>query len=62
MHNISQIPSPVIIEPPLTLKKVFDIALAATLKDNDIEGLYTANVSDFKDFSFLKVVNPLVAK
>jgi predicted nucleic acid-binding protein len=45
-----------------TRKKIFDIALAATLKDNDIEGLYTVNVSDFSDLSFLKVVNPLVDK
>lgn len=41
-----------------TRKKVFDVALAATLKDNDIEGLYTLNVNDFKDFDFLEVVNP----
>lgn len=39
-------------------KKVFDVVLAATLKDHDIEGRYTLNVSDFKDFGFLKVVNP----
>jgi len=42
-----------------TRKKVFDVALAATLKDNGIVGLYTANVADFEDFDFLKVVNPL---
>lgn len=42
-----------------TRKKTFDIVLAATLKDNGIEGLYTVNVDDFKDFTFLKVVNPL---
>jgi len=41
-----------------TRKIVFDVALAATLKDNDIEGLYTLNVNDFKDFEFLEVVNP----
>lgn len=40
-------------------KRVFDIFLAAALRDNDIEGLYTANVTDFKDFDFLKVENPL---
>ncbi len=43
-----------------TRKKTFDIFLAATLKDNSIEGLYTVNVDDFKDFTFLKVLNPLV--
>lgn len=42
-----------------TRKKVFDVALAATLKDNSISGLYTANVDDFKEFDFLKVINPL---
>ena len=42
-----------------TRKRVFDVALAATLKDNGIVGLYTANVADFEDFEFLEVVNPL---
>ncbi len=42
-----------------TRKKVFDVALAATLKDNGISGLYTANVNDFDKFDFLKVINPL---
>jgi hypothetical protein len=44
-----------------TRKKVFDIALAATLKDHGISGIYTANVADFKEFEFLEVVNPLAA-
>jgi len=38
----------------------FDLFLAATLKDNGIEGLYTLNDDDFKDFDFLKIVNPLI--
>ena len=42
-----------------TRKKIFDIALVATLKDNGISGIYTANVADFEEFSFLKVINPL---
>jgi len=42
-----------------TRKKTFDIFLAATLKDNEIEGLYTVNTDDFQSFPFLKVVNPL---
>jgi predicted nucleic acid-binding protein len=42
-----------------TRKKVFDVALAATLKDNNIKGLYTVNIDDFKDFDFLEVNNPL---
>jgi hypothetical protein len=42
-----------------TRKKIFDVALAATLKDNGIAGIYTVNVADFEDFEFLEVVNPL---
>lgn len=42
-----------------TRKKVFDVALAATLKDNNIKGLYTVNTKDFAEFAFLDVVNPL---
>ncbi len=40
-------------------KKVFDVALVATLKDNGIQGIYTVNTSDFKEFTFLEVENPL---
>lgn len=43
-----------------TRKKIFDIALVATLKDNGIMGLYTANVVDFTEFDFLEIINPLV--
>ncbi len=42
-----------------TRKKIFDVALAATMKDNHIGGLYTNNVDDFKEFDFLTVINPL---
>jgi predicted nucleic acid-binding protein len=42
-----------------TRKKIFDVTLAATLKDNGIVGLYTANTADFEDFEFLEVINPL---
>ena len=42
-----------------TRKKVFDIAIVATLKDHGISGIYTLNVADFKEFDFLEVVNPL---
>ena len=42
-----------------TRKKVFDVALVATLKDNNIAGIYTVNVADFDEFDFLKVINPL---
>jgi hypothetical protein len=42
-----------------TRKKVFDVALAATLKDCRIPGLYTVNTKDFQEFTFLDVKNPL---
>lgn len=40
-------------------KKVFDVALAATLKDHGVSGLYTANTKDFEEFEFLDAKNPL---
>ncbi len=42
-----------------TRKKIFDVALTATLRDNGITGLYTLNTKDFIEFTFLDVVNPL---
>lgn len=48
-----------LLESTTTRKKTFDVYLAATLKDHKIEGLYTANVDDFKEFTFLQVKNPL---
>ena len=42
-----------------TRQKVFDVALVATLKDHGISGLYTVNTSDFEQFTFLDVKNPL---
>lgn len=41
-------------------KRLYDISLIATLKDNGIDGIYTVNTKDFQDYSFLTVVNPLV--
>lgn len=49
-----------LLENASSRKKVFDVALAATLKDNGIGGLYTVNTKDFKEFEFFEVVNPLV--
>ena len=40
-------------------KRIFDVALAATLKDYEISRIYTANVDDFASFDFLEVINPL---
>lgn len=42
-----------------TRKKIFDVALTATLKDNGIAGLYTLNTKDFIEFACLDVLNPL---
>lgn len=42
-----------------TRKKIFDVALVATLKDHDVDGLYTVNTKDFEEFTFLDVINPL---
>jgi|YNPBryBLVA2012_1023415.scaffolds.fasta_scaffold06769_5 predicted nucleic acid-binding protein len=42
-----------------TRKKIFDVFLAATLKDHQVKGLYTVNVDDFNEYEFLKVINPL---
>jgi predicted nucleic acid-binding protein len=42
-----------------TRQKIFDVALVATLKDHGIAGLYTVNTSDFDQFAFLDVKNPL---
>jgi hypothetical protein len=39
--------------------RVFDTALAATLKEKDIPGIFTANERDFRGFGFLDVHNPL---
>jgi hypothetical protein len=48
-----------LLETTTTRKKVFDVALAATLKDNGVDGLCTVNGDDFKDSPFLQAENPL---
>nr|VFJ73181.1 MAG: hypothetical protein BECKFW1821C_GA0114237_104618 [Candidatus Kentron sp. FW] len=45
-----------------TRKRIFDAALAATLKDHGVPGLYTVNTRDFEDFTFLDVRNPLISE
>ena len=37
-------------------KKIFDVALAASLKDNEILGIYTAYNKDFEIVPFLEVI------
>lgn len=48
-----------LMESTTARKRIFDVALAATLKDYGISGIYTANVDDFASFDFLEVINPL---
>lgn len=50
-----------LLEATTSRKKIFDVALAATLKEHKIEGLYTMNTKDFDEFKFLDVINPLVS-
>ena len=48
-----------LMESTTARKRIFDVALAATLKEYGISGIYTANVDDFASFDFLEVINPL---
>jgi predicted nucleic acid-binding protein len=38
--------------------EVFDCNLAVTAKENNVDTIYTENVNDFKQYSFVKTVNP----
>ncbi|MFH0775095.1 MAG: PIN domain-containing protein [bacterium] len=38
---------------------IFDLVLIATMLDNGIKGIYTANEVHFKPFDFLEVINPI---
>jgi predicted nucleic acid-binding protein len=38
--------------------RIFDCIIAVTSKENRIDAIYTENVSDFENYSFLKVINP----
>jgi len=42
----------------LSKAEIFDCVLAVTAKENDIEIIYTENISDFKSYKFIKAVNP----
>lgn len=48
-----------LLETVKSRKKIFDVALVATLKEHGIEGIYTVNTTDFAEFAFLDVKNPL---
>lgn len=49
-----------LIKTHFSRNKIFDTAITATLKDNGINGIYTANTRDFTDYPFLTVINPLI--
>jgi len=42
----------------LSRSQIFDCVIAVTAKDNKVECIYTENVDDFKNYSFLRAVNP----
>ena len=48
-----------LLEKVTSRKRIFDVAIAAILKDNQVSGIYTVDVDDFKDFTFLEAINPL---
>ena len=41
-------------------QSVFDYFLVATMLDNDVHSIYTANDKDFKHFKGISVINPLI--
>jgi predicted nucleic acid-binding protein len=43
----------------LSRGEIFDCVLAVTAKENKISVIYTENVGDFRNYSFLKAINPL---
>ncbi|MCJ7560890.1 type II toxin-antitoxin system VapC family toxin [Candidatus Bathyarchaeota archaeon] len=47
-------------EMKLSKGRIFDCVLAITAKENKIEAIYTENVDDFKNYRFVKAVNPLI--
>jgi len=44
----------------LSKGRVFDCVLAITAKENKLEAIYTENVDDFKNYRFVKALNPLI--
>ncbi|MDP2799220.1 MAG: hypothetical protein Q8O60_04980 [Deltaproteobacteria bacterium] len=40
-------------------QSIFDYLLAATMLDNGVHGIYTANSEHFEHFDSIKVTNPL---
>jgi predicted nucleic acid-binding protein len=42
----------------LSKAEVFDCILGVTAKENHVETIYSENIADFKDYKFIKTVNP----
>ncbi len=42
--------------------RIFDCVLAVTAKENNIDIIYTENVKDFKNYTFIKTLNPFQKK
>jgi predicted nucleic acid-binding protein len=40
-------------------RRVFDLVLAVTLRENGVDELYTRNIADFTDRGFRRLINPL---
>ena len=43
----------------ISCQDIFDAVLVATLMDNGVRGIITADEEGFRHFEFLEVVNPL---
>ena len=39
--------------------RIFDCVLAVTAQENGVEMIYTENIQDFKEYNFIKALNPL---
>jgi len=44
----------------LSKAEIFDCNLAVTAKENEIDVIFTENLSDFKIYKFIKAVNPFI--
>jgi hypothetical protein len=38
---------------------IFDLRLAVTLKNNNVQKLYTRNIKDFADYPWFEVIDPI---
>jgi len=41
---------------PVSKQAIFDLILVATMRDNEVKGIYTTNETHFKQFEFLEVI------